>query len=108
MKNLAALALAAILTFVTACAISEDDSIDQPEQAPAELTVPTASPEVIVPAEFAPAANPSCAPGPSGNWCSNREGHSCPTEGTRSRCYIPNYCEWAILRCEGGVWVMIG
>jgi hypothetical protein len=105
MKTAAVLAL--MLTFV-ACAVPEDDSGAPPEEAPAELTAPAEAAPLLVPAELAPPAAQSCAPGPSGNWCHNREGYSCPVEGVRSRCFIPSYCEWAVLRCEGGIWVMIG
>jgi hypothetical protein len=47
---------------------------------------------------------PLCEPGPPSNWCQNVEGASCSSPGTRRRCYIPNYCEWMLCTCTGGVW----
>jgi hypothetical protein len=44
-----------------------------------------------------------CEPGPSSQWCQNVAGKAC-TATTNRRCYIPNYCEWALCRCTGGTW----
>ena len=45
-----------------------------------------------------------CVPGPSSNWCQNVDGKSCSTPGTIRRCFLPNYCEWLICRCNSGTW----
>jgi hypothetical protein len=100
MKN--AFALALLLTFA-ACATTEEEPADlSDESAPAE-----AAPKGVETSPL-PAVSPLCEPGPPSNFCYNREGRSCPVPNAISRCYIPNYCEWGILQCQGGVWVLVG
>lgn len=86
------------------CAVSEEETVPAPIEAPIEGPVEAPA---NAPAK-SPAEQNFCAPGPSGNWCQNREGHSCPVEGYRSRCFAPNYCEWFMMQCQGGIWVILG
>jgi hypothetical protein len=90
-----------VSVLAVACGVSED------------VTTPASGAEIGAPADEAGAAaadqqsgdeNFTCAPGPSSQWCQNVQGKACPTPGTTRRCYIPNYCEWMMCICEGGVW----
>lgn len=100
MKRYGTALVAALLLSFSACAAEEPGGEEQ-GQAEQALKSPAA------PAAPAAGEQLACEPGPPSNWCSNRVGKACSTEGTISRCYIPNYCEWGLVQCQSGSWVLI-
>jgi hypothetical protein len=94
----------AMALLFTACAVSEANEENATTQQSETQSGGAAADEAIE--SVAPNWR-GCPVGDPSNFCVNRERTFCPTEGVRSQCYIPEYCEWGRLQCQGGIWVMI-
>jgi hypothetical protein len=101
MKN--AFVLAMMLSFA-ACATSADTEEETAPSTPSDEKAEVAAP---APAAKTAVEHQFCEPGPPNNWCQNRVNKACSSEGLTSRCYIPNYCEWGMVQCQSGIWVLI-
>ncbi len=95
--------MVALLLSAVGCATSEelsDEVTDEASDPSSDVTQPA-------PPGDKGQSRLICEPGPPSNWCQNRVDKACSSPGALSRCYIPSYCEWGLLQCTNGVWVLI-